>query len=574
MLKKLTVLLFFYAVSLSLYFDKMDFMVKKFSLSFIVIVFCLLNTINSFSQIDDEKYFEMNKAIETFGSVFKSLHSNYVDELNSGDLVKTAIDAMLAKLDPYTNFYPESEMEEVKLQYLGQYGGIGALIHYKNGIVYISEPYEGLPAYKAGVKAGDAILSIDGESAKGKTSNQVSEKLRGQAGTEIELELERDGKIIKKTFRREDIQLPNVPYFGMIDSVVGYIKLNEFTKEASKHVQEAFENLKRQNMQYLIFDLRGNGGGLLQEAVNIVNLFVDKGQVVVSTKAKTVEKNSVFKTTKKAIDTKIPIVVLIDGTSASASEIVSGSLQDFDRAVIMGQCSFGKGLVQNILPLIYNSQIKVTVSKYYIPSGRCIQAIDYSHRDKDGNANKIPDSLRNAFKTKGGRTVYDGLGIEPDITIAPEYASNIAIALISKFLCFDYATKFVKENPNIASAKDFEITDEIYNDFIEFLKDKDYNYTTTSEKILDDLITSAKKEKLGENTLKEIELIKTQIAEDKKEDLIKYKEDIKEILLSEIVVRYYNQKGRIEALLKHDNEVKEATKLLYDQKQYNKTLGK
>lgn len=549
-------------------------MVKKFSLSFIVIVFCLLNTINSFSQIDDEKYFEMNKAIETFGSVFKSLHSNYVDELNSGDLVKTAIDAMLAKLDPYTNFYPESEMEEVKLQYLGQYGGIGALIHYKNEIVYISEPYEGLPAYKAGVKAGDAILSIDGESAKGKTSNQVSEKLRGQAGTEIELELERDGKIIKKAFRREDIQLPNVPYFGMIDSVVGYIKLNEFTKEASKHVQEAFENLKRQNMQYLIFDLRGNGGGLLQEAVNIVNLFVDKGQVVVSTKAKTVEKNSVFKTTKKAIDTKIPIVVLIDGTSASASEIVSGSLQDFDRAVIMGQCSFGKGLVQNILPLIYNSQIKVTVSKYYIPSGRCIQAIDYSHRDKDGNANKIPDSLRTAFKTKGGRTVYDGLGIEPDITIAPEYASNIAIALISKFLCFDYATKFVKENPNIASAKDFEITDEIYNDFIEFLKDKDYNYTTTSEKILDDLITSAKKEKLGENTLKEIELIKTQIAEDKKEDLIKYKEDIKEILLSEIVVRYYNQKGRIEALLKHDNEVKEATKLLYDQKQYNKTLGK
>ncbi|MBQ2398137.1 MAG: S41 family peptidase [Bacteroidales bacterium] len=549
-------------------------MVKKFSLSFIVIVFCLLNTINSFSQIDDEKYFEMNKAIETFGSVFKSLHSNYVDELNSGDLVKTAIDAMLAKLDPYTNFYPESEMEEVKLQYLGQYGGIGALIHYKNGIVYISEPYEGLPAYKAGVKAGDAILSIDGESAKGKTSNQVSEKLRGQAGTEIELELERDGKIIKKTFRREDIQLPNVPYFGMIDSVVGYIKLNEFTKEAAKHVQEAFENLKRQNMQYLIFDLRGNGGGLLQEAVNIVNLFVDKGQVVVSTKAKTVEKNSVFKTTKKAIDTKIPIVVLIDGTSASASEIVSGSLQDFDRAVIMGQCSFGKGLVQNILPLIYNSQIKVTVSKYYIPSGRCIQAIDYSHRDKDGNANKIPDSLRTAFKTKGGRTVYDGLGIEPDITIAPEYASNIAIALISKFLCFDYATKFVKENPNIASAKDFEITDEIYNDFIEFLKDKDYNYTTTSEKILDDLIASAKKEKLGENTLKEIELIKTQIAEDKKEDLIKYKEDIKEILLSEIVVRYYNQKGRIEALLKHDNEVKQATELLYNKKEYEKILGK
>ncbi|MBR5253781.1 MAG: S41 family peptidase [Bacteroidales bacterium] len=549
-------------------------MVKKITLTLVAVVICLLTTLKSFSQIENDKYFEMNKAIETFGSVFKSLHANYVDEINSGDLVKTAIDAMLAKLDPYTNFYPESEMEDVKLQLLGQYGGIGALIHYDNGIVYISEPYEELPAYKAGVKAGDAIISVDGESAKGKTTDQVREKLRGQAGTEIELELERDGKIIKKKFRREDIQLPNVPYFGMIDSVVGYIKLNEFTKKAAKHVQEAFESLKRQNMQYLILDLRGNGGGLLQEAVNIVNLFVDKGQVVVSTKAKTVERNSVFKTTKKAIDTKIPIVVLIDGTSASASEIVSGSLQDFDRAVIMGQCSFGKGLVQNILPLIYNSQIKVTVSKYYIPSGRCIQAIDYSHRDKDGKANKIPDSLRTAFKTKGGRTVYDGLGIEPDITIEPKYASNIAIALISKFHCFNYATKFVKENPTIASVKEFEITDEIYNDFIEFLKDKDYNYTTISEKILEDLISSAKKEKLGENTLKEIELIKTQIAEDKKEDLIKYKEDIKEILLSEIVVRYYNQKGRIEALLKHDNEVKQAVEVLYNQKDYKKILGK
>ena len=549
-------------------------MIKKLSLGFIAVVLCLLTTIKSFSQIEQEKYFEMNKAMETFGAVFKSLHANYVDEINSGDLVKTAIDAMLAKLDPYTNFYPESDMEDVKLQLLGQYGGIGALIHYRDGVTYISEPYEGLPAYKAGFKAGDAIISVDGESAKGKTSDQVREKLRGQAGSEIVLEVEREGKIIKKTFRREDIQLPNVPYFGMIDKEVGYIKLDEFTKEASKNVQNAFESLKRQNMQYLILDLRGNGGGLLQEAVNIVNLFVDKGQVVVSTKAKTVEKNSVFKTTKKALDTKIPIVVLTDATSASASEIVAGSLQDFDRAVIMGQCSFGKGLVQNILPLIYNSQMKVTVSKYYIPSGRCIQAIDYSHRDKDGKANKIPDSLRTAFKTKGGRTVYDGLGIEPDVTIEPKYASNIAITLITKFLCFDYATKFVKENPSIASAKDFDITDEIYNDFIEYLKDKDYNYTTSSERILEDLISSAKKEKLGDETLKEIEKIKAQIAEDKSGDLVKYKEDIKEILLSEIVVRYYNQKGRVEALLKHDNEVKQATELLYNKKEYEKILGK
>ncbi len=549
-------------------------MVKKFIFSLIAIIICSFTTTKSFSQIDNDKYFEMNKAIETFGSVFKTLHGNYVDEINSGDLVKTAIDAMLAKLDPYTNFFPESDMEDVKLQLFGQYGGIGALIHYDNGVVYISEPYEGLPAYKAGIKAGDAIISVDGESAKGKTNDQVRERLRGQAGTEIVLEVERDGKIIKKTFRREDIQLPNVPFYGMIKEDIGYIKLNEFTKDAAKHVQEAFENLKRQNMQYLILDLRGNGGGLLQEAVNIVNLFVDRGQVVVSTKAKTADRNSVFKTTKKALDTKIPIVVLIDGASASASEIVAGSLQDFDRAVVMGQCSFGKGLVQNILPLIYNSQMKVTVSKYYIPSGRCIQAIDYSHRDKSGKANKIPDSLRTAFKTKNGRTVYDGLGIEPDITIDLRYASNIAITLISKFHCFNYATKFVKENLSIAPAKDFEITDEIYNDFIEYLKDKDYSYTTTSERILDDLLASAKKEKLGDNTLKEIELIKTQIAEEKKNDLIKFKKDIKEILLSEIVVRYYNQKGKIEALLKHDNEVEDAIKLLYNKKEYEKTLGK
>lgn len=549
-------------------------MVKKFIFSLIAIIICSFATTKSFSQIDNDKYFEMNKAIETFGSVFKTLHGNYVDEINSGDLVKTAIDAMLAKLDPYTNFFPESDMEDVKLQLFGQYGGIGALIHYDNGVVYISEPYEGLPAYKAGIKAGDAIISVDGESAKGKTNDQVRERLRGQAGTEIVLEVERDGKIIKKTFRREDIQLPNVPFYGMIKEDIGYIKLNEFTKDAAKHVQEAFENLKRQNMQYLILDLRGNGGGLLQEAVNIVNLFVDRGQVVVSTKAKTADRNSVFKTTKKALDTKIPIVVLIDGASASASEIVAGSLQDFDRAVVMGQCSFGKGLVQNILPLIYNSQMKVTVSKYYIPSGRCIQAIDYSHRDKSGKANKIPDSLRTAFKTKNGRIVYDGLGIEPDITIDLRYASNIAITLISKFHCFNYATKFVKENPSIAPVKDFEITDEIYNDFIEYLKDKDYSYTTTSERILDDLLASAKKEKLGENTLKEIELIKTQIAEEKKNDLIKFKKDIKDILLSEIVVRYYNQKGKIEALLKHDNEVEDAIKLLYNKKEYEKTLGK
>lgn len=541
------------------------------------LLLCLFTGINfvfAQSDISEEKYFEMNKAVETFGSVFKMLHSQYVDEINSGDLVKTAIDAMLAKLDPYTNFYPESDMEDVKLQLLGQYGGIGALIHYQNDAVVISEPYENLPAFKAGLKAGDIILSVDGEKAEGKNVEQIREKLRGQAGTEISLKVDRNGQKIERKFRREEIQLPNLPYFGMLNDNTGYIKLNEFTKQAAENVLQAYKSLKQQGATSLVLDLRGNGGGLLNEAVDLVNIFVDKGQTIVSTKAKDITKNNIFKTTRTATDTKVPIVVLIDGSSASASEIVAGSMQDLDRAVIMGQRSFGKGLVQNILPLVYNAQMKVTVSKYYIPSGRCIQAIDYSHRDKDGNATMIPDSLKTAFKTKGGRTVYDGFGIEPDVSIEPEYASNIAIALITKFVCFDYATKFCRENPTIPAAKDFEISDDIYNDFIKFIKDKDYSYTTTSEKAVDNLLKTAEKEQFSNETIEEIKKLKAKIEQDKKEDIYKFKDEIKTILLSEIVSRYYYQKGRIEALLKFDNEVKQATDLLNNSKEYKKILNK
>lgn len=541
------------------------------------LLLCFFTSINfAFAQSDvsEERYFEMNKAVETFGSVFKMLHSQYVDEINSGDLVKTAIDAMLAKLDPYTNFYPESDMEDVKLQLLGQYGGIGALIHYQNDAIVISEPYENLPAFKAGLKAGDIILSVDGETAEGKNVEQIREKLRGQAGTEISLKVDRNGEKIERKFRREEIQLPNLPYFGMLNGNTGYIKLNEFTKQAAENVLQAYKSLKQQGATSLVLDLRGNGGGLLNEAVDLVNIFVDKGQTIVSTKAKDITKNNIFKTTRTATDTKVPIVVLIDGSSASASEIVAGSMQDLDRAVIMGQRSFGKGLVQNILPLVYNAQMKVTVSKYYIPSGRCIQAIDYSHRDKDGNATMIPDSLKTAFKTKGGRTVYDGFGIEPDINIEPEYASNIAIALITKFVCFDYATKFCRENPTIPAAKDFEISDDVYNDFIKFIKDKDYSYTTTSEKAVDNLLKTAEKEQFSNETIEEIEKLKAKIEQDKAEDIYKFKDEIKTILLSEIVSRYYYQKGRIEALLKFDDEVKQAADLLNNPKEYKKILNK
>lgn len=569
--------MFFLGVCLSLYRNLIHSIMKRlrfFTCSFAVMLCLISGAGYAQTENDEGNYFEANKAIETFGSVFKVLNSNYVDEINVGDLTKTAIDAMLLKLDPYTNFYPETDMENVKLQLLGQYGGIGALVHYKDKRTVISEPYENLPAQKAGLMAGDVIVKINGESCEGKTSDQVSEKLRGQAGTELEISIERNGKRFNKKLKREEIQLPNVSYSGMIADKVGYIKLDEFTKNAAKNVLEACKQLKTKGAEALVLDLRGNGGGLLNEAVDIVNIFVEKGQVVVSKKAKDVSKNNTFRTTQKAFAPNIPLVVLIDFSSASASEIVAGSLQDLDRAVIIGERSFGKGLVQTVVPLVYNAQMKVTESKYYIPSGRCIQAIDYSHRDEYGRAAKVPDSLKTAFKTKNGRTVYAGSGIEPDIFIEPEYASNIAIALIGKYLYFDYATKFVREHPSIAPAGEFEITDEIYEDFVSFLKDKDYSYTTASEKSMETLLTIAEKEQVNASTMEEIRQIKNKLAEDKKNDIYKFKDEIKTLLLGEIVSRYYYQKGRAEALLKHDNELKRAVELLNDKAEYKKILSK
>lgn len=517
----------------------------------------------------EDRSFELSKNLEIFSSVYKTLYTTYVDDIKEGDLIKTAIDAMLNKLDPYTNYYPESDIEDVKMQLLGEYGGIGALIHQKGDSVYISEPYEGLPAYEAGLKAGDLILEVNGQNAKGKNSDQVREFLRGQAGSLIKIKISRQGEEKTFSFKRKEITLPNVPYSGMLEKNVGYIKLNEFTKNAASNVLSAFNNLKKQGMTSLILDLRGNGGGLLNEAVDIVNIFVDKGNVVVTTKGKALDKNASFKTRNKAVDTKIPVVVLVDPASASASEIVSGSLQDLDRAAIVGQRSFGKGLVQNIFPLIYNTQMKVTVSKYYIPSGRCIQAIDYSHRDSTGRATKVTDSLRTAYKTKGGRTVYDGYGIEPDVLIEPEYAGNIVFALYGKSLPFDFATEFARKHNSIPPAKDFRITDEIYDDFVKFLEGKDYSYTTLAEEELKVLIADAKKEKYDSTIISQLENMQKQMQKDKENDLYKYKKDISDLLLSEIVVRYYNQKGRVEAMIQEDKEVLKAIEILSDKEKYN-----
>ena len=514
----------------------------------------------------DDRGFEIAKNLEIFASVYKNLNLNYVDDVDPGKAIKTAIDAMLGSLDPYTNYYAESQMEDVKLQLLGQYGGVGATIMQRGDSIYIADPYEGMPAAEAGIKSGDRILAVNGESTSGKTTADVSSAMRGQAGTDVVLKLEREGKVFDRTVTRREIKLPNVPYYGYVgdEQNIGYIKLDEFTNDAAQHVRSAFVSLKKEKpgMKGVILDLRGNGGGLMNEAVDIVNIWVPRGQLIVETKGKVASKNMKSYTRLAPEDTEIPVAVLIDGNSASASEIVSGSLQDLDRAVIIGQRSYGKGLVQNILPMAYNSQMKVTVSKYYIPSGRCIQAIDYSHRDENGKAVKVPDSLKTAFKTKGGRTVYDGFGIEPDVEVEPEYMSNIAIALAQKFLVFDYATNYYRSHNSIAPATEFEITDEMYADFCRYLKEKGLDYNTVTERVIKQLRDVAKEERYDDAIEQQLKEMEVRLAAEKESDLVKHREEICEMLKGEILDRYYYDKGRIEGALRTDKVIQCAIKEL------------
>lgn len=534
---------------------------------------------------NDNNVFEMSKNLEIFSNVYRNLHTTYVDDIQPGELIKTAIDAMLSDLDPYTNYYPESDMEDVKMQLLGQYGGIGALVQQQNKAIIISEPYENMPAHKAGLQAGDIIEEVNGETTKGKTSEEVTEKMRGQAGTELKLKVRRGDQLLIKILKREEIKLPNVPYYGILpifdgnapkqsESKVGYIKLNEFTQNAGNNVLRAFQELKgkHHDMKGIVIDLRGNGGGLLQEAVNIVNIFVPKGEVIVKTKSKVGNRNETFRTMNQPTDLKIPIVVLVDPVSASASEIVAGALQDLDRAVIMGTRTFGKGLVQNIIPLKYNTQMKITVAKYYIPSGRCIQAIDYNHRDEEGRPTKVPDSLKTAFKTKNGRTVYDGFGIEPDIELAPVMPAPITISLFTKFHIFNFANIFSQKHKSIPPAKDFTISDDIYSQFKEYLKDKEYEYTTATEKMLEKMRNAAEMEKYDLVLEQNFKDLKRKIQEEKKEDLDKFRTEIQELLKSEILSRYYYQKGRIEGSLIDDPLLSKAVHLIYNQTEYEKLL--
>jgi len=528
------------------------------------------------AQNSNQQGFEIMRNLDIYSTLIKELNQDYVDNINPGNLTEIGIDAMLESLDPYTNYIPESEVEDYKFITTGQYGGIGALIHQQGEYVVISEPYENSPAMKSGLKAGDKILEINGLQAKNKTYDEVSTFLKGQAGTTVNLLIERDGESFPflKSITREIIKIDNIPYYGFVDPNIGYIKLIGFTQNAGKEVKQAFLKLKETNeLKGIILDVRGNGGGLLNEAVEISNIFVERNQEIVSTKGKQTDKNRIHATMNPPVDLNIPVVVMVDNQSASASEILAGAMQDLDRGVILGQKTFGKGLVQNVVPLSYNAQLKITVAKYYIPSGRCIQAIDYSHKNKDGIFAKIPDSLIRSFKTKHGRTVYDGGGIIPDIKTKSRRFSNIAMTLYSKFLIFDYATLFSRQHSTIPPTPEFEITDTIYNDFLAFLSDKKYDYTTRSEQTLDQLKKDAERESYLTAIQQEYDHLKAKMQENKKEDLNKYQDQIRELLKMEIVSRYYYQKGKIQSSLKQDPDIAIAISTLKDPEKYNAILS-
>lgn len=512
---------------------------------------------------EKQNNFEIAKSIDIYNSLLRELNLNYVDEINPGELNETAIKAMLDELDPYTVFIPESDIENAKFMTTGEYGGIGALIQYDGELTRISGPYEGWPAQKAGIIAGDAILEVNGVDCKKKNTQEVSNLLKGQPGTEVKLKIKRYGedKPLEMTLKREKVKIDNIPYYKVFDNGVAYLALSGFTRDAGKEVKDKLLEMKKNHtLKGFVLDLRGNGGGLMNEAVDIVNLFIPKAKAVVSMKGKAANANSIHPTTNDPVDLEIPLAILVDGNSASASEIVAGAIQDYDRGVIIGQRTFGKGLVQNILPLSYNTQMKVTVAHYYIPSGRCIQEIDYSHK-KDTTQTKN-DTLGKPFKTLGGRTVYEGHGIMPDVKVKRDAYATVTAYLFAKNYIFDYVNKFHHEHNSIAPAESFQIDEATYQDFMKFVKDKKFAYTTESEKAIEKLKKTAKEEGYLDKIKPQIELLEKNLAAEKENDLISNRKDIEELLRSEIVGRYYYQKGRIIASLNDDPDLKRAFEIL------------
>ena len=519
-----------------------------------------------------EKYFDIAKSLDIFATLFKEVNAYYVDEVEPKKLIQTSIQGMLESLDPYTDYIPEEDMDAFSIQTTGQYAGIGALIGVVNKKSVITHPYENFPAYRAGLKVGDEIISVDGKNVKGKPTQEISTLLKGNPNSKLEIVVDRMGKELSFTIQREKIKITNVVYQGVIDPGIGYIKLDDFTPGATKEIEEAMNKLKQNGATKFIIDLRDNPGGLLYEAVNIVNLFIPKRKEVVATRGKVQEWNKSYTTLNNPVDILIPLAILTSGGSASASEIVAGALQDYDRAVLIGQKTFGKGLVQTTRPLAYNAQLKVTTAKYYIPSGRCIQALDYTHRKNDGTVEKFADSLKSAFKTKSGRTVYDGGGLDPDVLVKTEPLGSAVIELVRSGLIFDFATKYCSEHPTVTNFQDFHLSAIDYQQFETWVKQQHFTYSTDLEKHTKNLVIAAKNERYYDELQNSLTALQAKIEQNHSAYLERFRTEIQQILEEEIAFHFGLNKGKSEVSLTRDKEIAEAKRILSDTGAYQKLL--
>lgn len=523
-----------------------------------------------------DNYFEIAKNLDIFATLFKEVNTYYVDEIEPGKLIRKGIDGMLESLDPYTDFIAEEELEGFRISTTGQYAGIGALIGNVNNKTVITHPYKNFPAYKAGLRVGDEIVAVDGKAVQGKTTAEISNMLRGPLKSEVEIKIRRYGQpdVITLKMKRERITISNIAYAGIVAPGIGYIRLDDFTPGAGKEVAQAVTELKQQGARKLILDLRDNPGGMLYEAVNIVNLFIPKGKEVVSTKGKVADWNRSYTTLNNPLDTQIPLVVLINEGSASAAEIVAGALQDYDRAVLIGQKTFGKGLVQTTRPLAFNAQLKVTTARYYIPSGRCIQELDYAHRNADGTVNKFADSLRKEFRTSRGRKVYDGGGLKPDIETENSRDIPLLEALVNSGILFEYATKFTNENTGLrTSQEEFELPDNEYARFVNWIRERKFTYTTTIEQQIKEFMEAAKTEQYYPELARELEELNNRVQANKSNDFIRFKKEIKNLLEQQIAFHYHLYEGQVPVALRLDVDMEKAKEVLSDIQKYQSLLS-
>lgn len=536
-------------------------------------IYILLFSSLGFLAFKAEDYFEIAKNLDIFAEVYKEVNTTYVDEVKPGELIRAAIDGMLNSLDPYTNFYSEAQSEDYRYQVTGTYAGIGSTIRRIDNYVYVESPLEDFPAHKVGLLPGDKILAVDGEDMKGKKTSEVTEYLKGQAGTTLELKIERLGEgTLTKTITRENIKMKNVPYYGIIEDGIGYVKLTSFTTNAGKEVRDAVVEMKQQGANKIVLDLRNNGGGLLHEAIQIVNIFVPRGETIVMTRGKFEEDNRSFKTQNGPVDTEIPLAVLINESSASASEIVSGALQDLDRAILVGRNSFGKGLVQTTKRLTYNTSMKITTAKYYIPSGRLIQRLDYEHKI-NGKAVAVADSVKQQYTTRNGRIVTDAEGIQPDALVDNQKYSEVAQALVQNNHVFHFANVYRSKHPTAELPMKFDISEEVYAEFKTYLNDKAYEYTTRTEQNIEMLEKQAKKDNYFVLLDAELAKLKTAMSSTKKNDLENHKQELKEILEYEIIKRYYFEQGKVEIAFDDDKDWAKVKELLNDTNKLNKLLN-